>query len=74
MNNEKRITAVERLVERLQGRFGNAIIKVMQDDIDISIELEKQQIVDASYHGSQNLPYEVKDKSEQYYTTTYGKD
>ena len=34
-------------------------------------EMEKQQIIDACYFGSQNLPYEIKDKSEQYYNETF---
>jgi hypothetical protein len=39
----------------------------------IPIEEFKQQIIDACYFGSQNLPYEVKDKSEQYYNETFNK-
>ena len=35
------------------------------------LEKEKQQIIDACYFGSQNLPYEVKDKSEQYYNEKF---
>jgi hypothetical protein len=33
-------------------------------------EIEKKQLIDAYYFGSQDLPYEVKDKSEQYYNET----
>ena len=36
-------------------------------------EIEKQQIIDSCYFGSQNLPYEIKDKSEQYYNETFNK-
>ena len=68
---EKKQTAVERFAQRLQGRFGNAIIKVMQDDIDISIQLEKQQIVDA--HKANAVVYEMDatNQAEQYYNETY---
>jgi len=71
---EKKQTAVERLAERLQGRFGNAIVKVMQDDIDISIQLEKQQIVDGVYAGYNYDGARLEEHSEQYFTETYGKD
>jgi hypothetical protein len=54
--------------------------KLWQNNILTSEELElfeqanemfEQQIIDACYFGSQNLPYEVKDKSEQYYNEQF---
>jgi len=36
-----------------------------------ALEMERQQIIDACYNGSQLLAYEVRDKSEQYYTQTF---
>ena len=41
------------------------------EDYEQAKEMEKQQIMDACYFGSQNLPYEIKDKSEQYYKLTF---
>ena len=37
----------------------------------VYLDIEKQQIIDACYFGSQNIPYEVKEKSEAYYTSTF---
>ncbi len=65
-------TAIEWLVEQMMNS------DFIFDEIDIQLfqqakEMEKQQIIDACYFGSQNLPYEVKDKSEQYYNQTFNK-
>ena len=71
----KKQTAVERFAQRLQGKFGNAIIKVMQDDIDICIELEKQQIektwFDSTMQFDNAAEMTYKKSFEQYYTETY---
>lgn len=66
---EKKMTAVDWLIKQLNKK-GFAPV-VTNEEIYQAKQLEKQQIIDASYHGSQNLPYEVKSKSEQYYTETY---
>ena len=34
-------------------------------------EIHKKQIVNACYYGSQNLPYEVEDKSVEYYNKMF---
>jgi ribosomal protein S6 len=63
------MTAVEWLVSILN-KEGFAPV-LTNEEIKQAKEMEKQQIVDACYFGSQNLPYEIKDKSEQYYNETY---
>ena len=32
---------------------------------------EKEHLIEACYYGSQMLPYEIKDKSEEYYNDTF---
>lgn len=41
--------------------------------LENKLEMEKHQIIDACYFGSQNLPYDIKDYSEQYYNETFNK-
>jgi ribosomal protein S6 len=70
------MTAVEWLAEQIEQyilTFGNLPINVLNKLKKQAKEMEKQQIVDACYFGSQNLPYEIKDKSEQYYNETFNK-
>jgi hypothetical protein len=68
-------TAVEYIEDYL--KFKGLIIdkpnipQVLVGIIKQAKEMEKQQIIDACYFGSQDLPYEVKDKSEQYYNETF---
>ena len=51
---------------------GDVMVNELLHLIDKHIlEMEKQHIIDACYFGSQYLPYEVKDKSEQYYNETF---
>jgi hypothetical protein len=63
------MAAVEWLAEEIELRYGltPTLILLIRD----AKEKEKQQIIDACYFGSQNLPYEVKDKSEQYYNEKF---
>jgi len=54
-------------LQRMQYFIGNDMLEAYKQ----AKEMEKQNIIDACYHGSQNLPYEIKDKSEQYYNDTF---
>jgi hypothetical protein len=45
----------------------------MEQILEQAKELEKQQLIHFCYHGSQILPYETKDKAEQYYNQTFKK-
>ena len=70
------MTTVDWLAEQIEQyilTFGNLPINVLNKLKKQAKEMEKQQIVDACYFGSQNLPYEIKDKSEQYYNETFNK-
>jgi hypothetical protein len=61
-------------VEWLQERYNDTLLKdnfISKAEFDQAKAMEKEQIVDACYNGSQLLPYEVRDKSEQYYNETY---
>jgi hypothetical protein len=60
-------TAVKFLLEKYKSQ--NTLL--FSDDFEQAKEMEKQQIIDSCYFGSQNLPYEIKDKSEQYYNETF---
>jgi hypothetical protein len=69
-------TAVEWLVDQILNNKGARVIStstfyIKDEIVEQAKEMEKQQIIDACYFGSQNLPYEVKDKSEQYYNETF---
>jgi hypothetical protein len=67
--NKMKQTAVKWLVEQLFS--DNVIFGVSEELFNQAKEMEKQQIVEACYFGSQNLPYEVKEKSESYYNETF---
>jgi hypothetical protein len=71
MSNKKQ-TAVEWLEEKFKNSHAN-FINWSLENFQQAKEIEKQQIIDACYFGSQYLPYEVKDKSEQYYNETFNK-
>ena len=57
-------------IEWLEFRYKNNI-NLHQGDFEQAKEIEKQQIIDACYYGSQDLPYEIKEKSEEYYNETF---
>ena len=66
-------TAVEWLANKLYEKFemkGDGAL--FNDLLNQANKMFEQQIIDACYFGSQNLPYEIKDKSEQYYNETFG--
>ena len=62
---EKKITAVEWLVEQMKKPYAD---KHIMDILDQAKQLEKQQIVDAYNNGQQIPPFEY---AEQYYSETY---
>jgi hypothetical protein len=66
---EKKLTALEWLANDLKQNHG--VDLTLYSEFEQAKEMEKQQIIDACYFGSQNLPYEIKDKSEQYYKETF---
>ena len=66
---EKKLTALEWLANDLKQNHG--VDLTLYSEFEQAKEMEKQQIIDACYFGSQNLPYEIKDKSEQYYNETF---
>lgn len=78
------MTAVNWLDEQIQERViaqdviaRKMIIEISMEDYmklkQEAIELEKEQITDAYYIGSQDAPIK-KGKSEQYYNETFKKD
>lgn len=69
-------TAVEWLEEELNQLlvlFSTKEVEQVNTAIEQAKKIEKQQIIDACYFGSQNLPYDIKDYSEQYYKETFNK-
>ena len=69
-------TAVEWLVEQLQYKFSIPFDFDTEDldDFNITIqqakEMEKEQIADSYYEGSQDLNYKI-GSAEQYYNETF---
>lgn len=71
-----KLTAMQELIEYIQEMQNDNFIsdiEYIKDKAISKLEKEKQDIIEACYYGSQNLPYEVKDKSEQYYNETFKK-
>ena len=66
-----KITAVEFAVEQLEQLIPSGNQLAIRIILEQAKEMEMKQIIDACYFGSQNLPYEIKDKSEQYYNETF---
>jgi disulfide oxidoreductase YuzD len=67
----KKKTAVDWLQEAISKKLSSEISPFFLDLFDQALEMERQQIINACYNGSQLLPYEVRDKAEQYYTQTF---
>jgi hypothetical protein len=64
-------TAIEWLESEMLEHYSPFDNKLLYEAIHKAKEMEKEQIENACYFGSQNLPYEIKDKSEQYYNETF---
>jgi hypothetical protein len=74
MENSKKQTAVEWLVEKIKLKYDIDFYHI-KNDINQAKEMEKQQIIDARVTAPLiNTPFEsdYKKESEQYYTENYG--
>lgn len=70
------MTAVEYLIEELEGSFSiiaRAVgVKKYNEIVRKSLEMEKQQIIDAYRIGECEVGLMIVNKPEQYYNETYG--